>query len=1046
MDTPGIPYRNVVAVVAALPDGREQVGSGYLLDGHRVVTAAHCVRDKATGRPVPGLRVVRATSGTSVPVAEFVASDVMDVAVLDLADEVGDVRPVTFARVDRTSSGVLDDCVAIGFPLFQRDPATRHRHTAELHGVIYQTDEAETGLLLLREPMMTSVRLPDGADRAAGTSVWGGLSGAVVFHDGLAIGVVIEHHPRQGGSAVRVLPFHLIAVTAAADQATTAIATRLGLLDGGTMPLAGGTDVVADMGFAIRSLTDPVEFEVHPAITVAGRTDLPVLPEYVPRPHDDEVDDVLREAADGARMLVFVGGSSTGKTRSAWEAVHRLPDGWALWHPIEPSRPAAVLDGLKAGVPPRTVLWLNELQLYLNPSEVELGERVAAAVRDLLRTKADTPLLVIGTLWPEHWLTLTAGPESPWSDRHNQARNLLRGATEIRVPETFADAVDALRSAAVSDPRLDLALREGHGRVAQYLAGVRELIARYNNATAAQLAVMAVAADADRIGHVAWVSEQWLVDAAEGYLSDDDWHRFGDRWPHEALEALRDLSRPRMGVRGPLSRVRGREPVYELADYLARSIINHRRFACPPEAFWDAVPRHVDSPPVLTLIAAAAAQRARYRHAATLYRLAVAHGHAPAIAGLAGLYVRTGRWPAAVETYRQAIDQGQLWAIAELATLYEHLGDPAQVAHLAQWALDVVSPVTVAGAASRYPRPSGDRPWQQPLTHQFIVDIAAQRLAAGDTAGAAQLYRLLADAGHGPALIDLMLMSERAGDHAGTERFAEELAAAPGFRHLVPTISDLADTRTRDGDRAGAVRLYRISATTGDVGATAELAALHLLADDTAGAQELIDNSANHGEVELLAMAASLREELRARPARRAPATEVTAPATTVTPEEQRAAEQGLRSANLSLLMARLGDARTGDLHILQKVVESSPDDAELRDVLFTRLRAAAATGDVSALTRIVLLDPSDRGRLDLLVHQHLGELEFTTVVEIAESQGAAGHPDVAIELYHRLVDAGHPDAIDNLARWLEHSGRRAHAKAVRHNGLTANGAEAAPY
>lgn len=47
----GIPIDRVVAVVARLANGLEQVGSGYLVGGWRVLTAEHCTRDKKTGQP-----------------------------------------------------------------------------------------------------------------------------------------------------------------------------------------------------------------------------------------------------------------------------------------------------------------------------------------------------------------------------------------------------------------------------------------------------------------------------------------------------------------------------------------------------------------------------------------------------------------------------------------------------------------------------------------------------------------------------------------------------------------------------------------------------------------------------------------------------------------------------------------------------------------------------------------------------------------------------------------------------------------------------------
>ena len=58
----GISLDRVVAVVATLADGREQIGSGYLVGGRIVLTAEHCTRDKlAAGDPRRPLRVFRAT-------------------------------------------------------------------------------------------------------------------------------------------------------------------------------------------------------------------------------------------------------------------------------------------------------------------------------------------------------------------------------------------------------------------------------------------------------------------------------------------------------------------------------------------------------------------------------------------------------------------------------------------------------------------------------------------------------------------------------------------------------------------------------------------------------------------------------------------------------------------------------------------------------------------------------------------------------------------------------------------------------------------------
>jgi hypothetical protein len=44
-----VPLQRVVAVVLNLANGREQTGTGYLVDGRQVLTALHCTRDRATG-------------------------------------------------------------------------------------------------------------------------------------------------------------------------------------------------------------------------------------------------------------------------------------------------------------------------------------------------------------------------------------------------------------------------------------------------------------------------------------------------------------------------------------------------------------------------------------------------------------------------------------------------------------------------------------------------------------------------------------------------------------------------------------------------------------------------------------------------------------------------------------------------------------------------------------------------------------------------------------------------------------------------------------
>jgi hypothetical protein len=155
------------------------------------------------------------------------------------------------------------------------------------------------------------------------------------------------------------------------------------------VPLPGDDRAGAEIRQAARPLgevTDPFALEVHrpvqPEDPPAG---LPALPAYVPRGHDAELGRVVRAAAEGrSGIAVLVGGSSTGKTRACWEALALLrgrPEAWRLWHPIDPSRPDAALRELP-GIGPRTVVWLNEAQFYLDVTDG--GSDPHAQARELL--------------------------------------------------------------------------------------------------------------------------------------------------------------------------------------------------------------------------------------------------------------------------------------------------------------------------------------------------------------------------------------------------------------------------------------------------------------------------------------------------------------------------------------------------------------------------------------------------------------------------------------------------------------------------------------
>ena len=131
-----------------------------------------------------------------------------------------------------------------------------------------------------------------------------------------------------------------------------------------------------------------VRATVHTAIgrrhsrSRAGPAGDAALPVYVPRAHDPALHRDIEQAAAGElRALIVVRGtSSTGKTRSLFEAVHALCPGWTVIRPAD----AAAARGLAgSGLLDRpVVVWLNELQGFLGPERAgPVGARARRPVR-----------------------------------------------------------------------------------------------------------------------------------------------------------------------------------------------------------------------------------------------------------------------------------------------------------------------------------------------------------------------------------------------------------------------------------------------------------------------------------------------------------------------------------------------------------------------------------------------------------------------------------------------------------------------------------------
>ncbi|MFE5899990.1 hypothetical protein ACFQ67_21670 [Streptomyces sp. NPDC056488] len=428
------------------------------------------------------------------------------------------------------------------------------------------------------------------------------------------------------------------------------------------------------LGLPVREVVDPFALEVHRAIEVSpeGHAALPLLPAYVERAHDVRLRELVSEALLGhSQLAVLVGESSSGKTRACWEAVQQLPDEWRLWHPIDPTRPEALLSTL-AMVGPKTVVWLNEAQHYLLTPSGDIGERAAAGLRTLLRDSARAPIIILATIWPEHWNTLVSEPrQSDTGDPYAQARALLTGS-DLHVASSFTeDDGAALTSAAAADVRVAKAVQNAEqGQITQYLAGAPALLERFRNSPPAPKAVISAAIDIRRMGHSIAIPHSLIEAVAENYLTDQQWDQLADNWLESALSYS---TQPLRGARGPLTRIRPRrggirpaEPCYRLADYLEQHGGEVRTHGDIPSGVWSVLLDYADEANCVRL-AESAIERNLLRIGIRLFEKAAIGGFHEALPAAAGYLWEFGHYGEALNWYRVAIAVGVEHSVNEAA-------------------------------------------------------------------------------------------------------------------------------------------------------------------------------------------------------------------------------------------------------------------------------------------------------------------------------------------------------------------------------------------
>ena len=299
----------------------------------------------------------------------------------------------------------------------------------------------------------------------------------------------------------------------------------------------------------------------------------------------------MAAAAERGGFVLLIGGSSVGKTRCAAEAVRALLPDWWLVHPAGPGEVAA----LAAAPPARTVVWLDELQRYLDGEHGLTG----GVVRALLN--APGPVVIIGTLWPDRYAAYTT---VPGARRRGSAR---AGTARCWTwPRSSASARSSARQSrtgpAPPRPGTRGCGRAGRGRVradpdpGRRAAAGRPLGGRPGPRSPYAWAVLTAALDAARLGARAPLSADLLRAAAPGYCTSAQQAEAPDNWFEQALAYATAKLHGAAAALSPAGAGMGQVAGYTVADYLLQHASRERRSARVPASTWDALLSHIRDP------------------------------------------------------------------------------------------------------------------------------------------------------------------------------------------------------------------------------------------------------------------------------------------------------------------------------------------------------------------------------------------------------------------------------------------------------------------
>ena len=684
----------------------------------------------------------------------------------------------------------------------------------------------------------------------------------------------------------------------------------------------------------------PTDLGVHP---VAGGGP---LPPYIRRPHDDILDALLDPNVVGSRLVVVRGSSSTGKSRASYEAIARgMVSRWRLEYPLNASALEMLLE---TGVTARTVLWLGELRHYTDREDG--GAAALGRLAQLLESQ--NRVIALTTIWPEHWrgyMEAARTGDDLGRDPVGTAGSVLSrlpvfdgdhdlglidsargGVVDVPAAFTTREVITATRADKVLADAADAAAQAGHdGRLAQYLAGVPDLLNRFQGPDGDRYgqAIIAAAMDATRLGCESPLPQTLLLAAAPGYLTNQERVREVGVWAAPAMDWATEKLRGAVQAVRPVPPPQGTGTIgYRPADYLDQHGRRTRHNLTGPSELWDALVNQITSVADVTRLGFAAHDFGLYRLASLFWTSAASQGDPYAASFLVWLLRRASP---------SSASRAALWAAADI-----DLDDPAGVAGLLDGLHKADAEGAVAALLARGPasQVSLEAPTDVAMLLRTLHEVghgegvselaerAASNVSLTDSAGVAVLLNALREAqASGAAAV----LAVRAAAHV-------RLTDPNGVGHLLNVLREISASSAVAAllARNPAIQVRPIDSL--DV---ATLVIALSKAGDRKAANLLADRAAPSVHLDNLARVNVLLNALRKTEANRAAgvlANRAAAQAGLSSPAAVAFLLDSLREAGATDAMARLADRAAGDIRLdaprnVASLLDALPDDERTR-------------------------------------------------------------------------------------------------------------------